>query len=304
MQRSLLRRLSLLHVIVSASSSNATWRDDGKCSGAGLSTPLFAPDGASLATCNPNSNSPCCSKWGFCGSSADHCDCADCVDFRPWRQDGKCSGAGLATPLFARDNITLATCDPYGASPCCSKWGFCGSSADHCDCADCVNFRAADYVPPIPQTPWVQRVCGGTTVGQDGTTTPAQCDPDSDAPCCGPTGLCGIGDEFCRGDGAVDYRRKPWTTDGSCGGNTIGSDGFTTPAQCDPTSDAPCCSKEGACGGTVSHCACDGCVDHRPRYRFDGKCGPSNPGEQGNLPGECDPASGSPCCSPYGEVLR
>ena len=32
--------------------------------------------------CNPNGANYCCSKWGYCGPGAEHCDCPECVDYR------------------------------------------------------------------------------------------------------------------------------------------------------------------------------------------------------------------------------
>jgi len=32
-------------------------------------------------------------------------------------------------------------CDPKSENFCCSKWGFCGPDADHCDCPECINYR-------------------------------------------------------------------------------------------------------------------------------------------------------------------
>ncbi|XP_019621164.1 PREDICTED: ZP domain-containing protein-like [Branchiostoma belcheri] len=52
------------------------WRDDGRC-GAGYTT----ADGRT-AECEPDSSNPCCSRYNWCGNSADYCDCVGCVDYR------------------------------------------------------------------------------------------------------------------------------------------------------------------------------------------------------------------------------
>jgi mannosyl-oligosaccharide glucosidase len=49
------------------------WRGDGRC-GAEVANPL-----GSIAECNPYSNDPCCSQFGWCGNSHDHCNCPQCV---------------------------------------------------------------------------------------------------------------------------------------------------------------------------------------------------------------------------------
>ncbi|XP_035687282.1 uncharacterized protein LOC118423290 [Branchiostoma floridae] len=52
------------------------WRIDGKC---GRNAP--AP-GANPGWCDPNSNKPCCSQFGWCGATPSHCTCNECVDYR------------------------------------------------------------------------------------------------------------------------------------------------------------------------------------------------------------------------------
>lgn len=49
--------------------------------------------------------------------------------------NGKC---GKDAPLY---NGHMPKCDPDDLSyNCCSKWGFCGSGSEYCDCAECVNY--------------------------------------------------------------------------------------------------------------------------------------------------------------------
>jgi hypothetical protein len=48
------------------------WRGDGRCGGENLN-PLGTP-----AECNPYSDMPCCSEWGWCGNSQGHCNCEKC----------------------------------------------------------------------------------------------------------------------------------------------------------------------------------------------------------------------------------
>ncbi|KAI8482553.1 hypothetical protein Bbelb_397010, partial [Branchiostoma belcheri] len=55
-----------------------------------------------------------------------------------WRADYRC-GDGYTTA----DGST-AECDPCGIYPCCSPGRWCGITAAHCDCADCVDYRTTD----------------------------------------------------------------------------------------------------------------------------------------------------------------
>ena len=36
----------------------------------------------------------------------------------------------------------MSECDPYDHMYyCCSKWGYCGDTSEHCKCAECVDYR-------------------------------------------------------------------------------------------------------------------------------------------------------------------
>jgi hypothetical protein len=150
----------------------------------------------------------------------------------------------------------------------------------------------------VASVPWIVQRCGRNSTADD-FTSPAQCNPSGVHPCCGPHGVCASGDENCACPTCIDYRTFPWTNEGTCGGTTVGSDGITSPAQCDPNGEYYCCSGSW-CGNTAAHCECEGCVDYRPLWNSAGSCGPVHAGARGNVPGQCDPASESPCCSPYG----
>lgn len=52
------------------------WRVDGRC-GSNFLLSDRAP-----SECDPSSDRPCCSDYGYCGNSISHCQCADCIDFR------------------------------------------------------------------------------------------------------------------------------------------------------------------------------------------------------------------------------
>ena len=51
------------------------------------------------------------------------------------RSDRRC---GEEFPL---SDGSISECDPNGANYCCSKWGYCGPGAEHCDCPECVDYR-------------------------------------------------------------------------------------------------------------------------------------------------------------------
>jgi len=114
-------------------------RQDGKCG------PQNLIDGKT-GQCNPYGNSPCCSEDGYCGITVDDCKGIDYRVKDLVREDGRCG------PDFPNRNGKPGQCSPYGDSGwCCSphEWdyrgwytgGWCGSTWDHCKCADCIDYR-------------------------------------------------------------------------------------------------------------------------------------------------------------------
>ena len=63
------------------------------------------------------------------------------TEIKKWRQDRRCG-----TDYLLPDG-TPAQCNPAGplgpqqAGPCCSEYGYCGSSPGHCECANCMDYR-------------------------------------------------------------------------------------------------------------------------------------------------------------------
>jgi len=117
-------------------------RQDGKCG------PQNLIDGKP-GQCNPYGNSPCCSPKGYCGITVDHCRGIDYRVKDLVRKDGRC---GPDFPI----NGKPGQCSPYGNSGwCCSPHvrltgGWCGSTWNHCKCANCIDYRKADKVVSLP----------------------------------------------------------------------------------------------------------------------------------------------------------
>lgn len=44
--------------------------------------PEFLLPNGKPSECDPTSDNPCCSQWGYCGPGADHCSCSTCKDYR------------------------------------------------------------------------------------------------------------------------------------------------------------------------------------------------------------------------------
>ena len=284
--------------------------------------------------CDPDGDKPCCSgtSYGVCGNSTEHCDCVGCVDNRilyrewresrgaqKWRYDGLC---GTHTPL---PDGTPGQCNPDGDKPCCSNYGECGHSVEHCTCYSCTNYTfVRDWWKSGGAQKWKNdRRCGRNNPLPDGTH--GQCDPDGDKPCCSSRwdGECGNTAEHCKCKDCTDYKvlyenwresgsTQKWRYDGKCGYDYPLPDG--TPGQCNPDGDKPCCSSgmNGMCDNTAEHCTCGFCADygriHREwrasngtqKWRYDGRCGSKYRLPDGT-PGQCNPDGDKPCCSRYGE---
>ena len=76
-------------------------RMDRRC---GLEFPL--PEGGP-SQCDPNTENHCCSKWGFCGPDAEHCDCEECVDYKRADVKGALKISHIYDYLYVVTNIIL-----------------------------------------------------------------------------------------------------------------------------------------------------------------------------------------------------
>lgn len=92
---------------------------DGACNGNGK-------------TCANSAFGNCCSQYGWCGSTADHCGTGCNPSF------GTCTGGngGGNSPAVSTDGTCGTqggkTCLNSGFGNCCSQYGWCGSTGDHC----------------------------------------------------------------------------------------------------------------------------------------------------------------------------
>ncbi|XP_066269746.1 uncharacterized protein [Branchiostoma lanceolatum] len=196
--------------------SQERWREDLRCG------PDFPAPGASQGECDPESCFPCCSQYGYCGNTDDHCLCDGCVNYGTvygveyrsgwiglkgddmlsvkWTEEGRC-GPGVSAP-----GAEVAECNPHSCNPCCSPWGWCGNTEDHCDCSDCVDYRTHS----VTGNRWREDGRCGPEFPAPGAD-PGECDPISLFPCCSAAGECGGTAAHCKCEGCIDFRNGTGT---------------------------------------------------------------------------------------------
>ncbi|ORX95388.1 hypothetical protein K493DRAFT_260534, partial [Basidiobolus meristosporus CBS 931.73] len=88
--------------------------------------------GSGLGSCAPGY---CCSKWGYCGTSTIYCTVGCQSSF------GRCDDSqattttqatSTSTPLKQRNEQCGSGFGACAPGLCCSEWGWCGYSPDHC----------------------------------------------------------------------------------------------------------------------------------------------------------------------------
>ena len=245
------------------------WTYGGRCGG------LYHLPDHTPSQCDPDGDKPCCSHgWrGECGNTAKHCFCKDCTNYRflkrweesngtlKWRYDGMC-GEDFRLP-----DGTPGQCDPDGDKPCCSSYGQCGNTAEHCRCKDCTDYTRIhkDWEESGGTLKWrYDGRCGTDYPLPDGYGTPAQFDPDGEFPCCdGREGRCSGTREDCTCEDCIDYRKIRWRDDGRCGSDFLLPDGSS--AECNPRAwgGKSCCSQDKRCSNLPADCFCENCTDHR-----------------------------------------
>lgn len=108
--QSKMKNLSAISAATTPKPAGKRWRDDGRCGPAfrhqknpgTCPTPeLFVAEKTPTSQAFL-SNSPCCSRTGWCGASAEHCECSLCVDFRKRQPAPKSSESTAPAAAQAR----------------------------------------------------------------------------------------------------------------------------------------------------------------------------------------------------------
>ena len=162
--------------------------------------------------------SECCSQYGFCGTSADHCSNVAPVSApkpKPGANGWGNDGMGNGFPPTVGGGAGAAAAGVKGTcgggltgngicsnqSECCSQYGFCGASADHCANRAPVALAGQQaggqqqYNPQPPQTgaqqsqQAVEGTCGGGATGNGFCKVPDEC--------CSIHGFCGTSLAHC-----------------------------------------------------------------------------------------------------------
>ncbi|KAI6327834.1 hypothetical protein MCOR34_000336 [Pyricularia oryzae] len=170
-------------------------------SGLGLSVSNDATCGGNTGnTCLGSVFGNCCSQYGYCGSTTDHCSGGCQAGFGSCSSGGGGGGSQPAPVLKASSDGTCggstgSTCagTPFGT--CCSQYGYCGSTDAHCTggCqsgfGSCSSGGGGSQPPPPALNTSPDGTCGGNT----GST----CAGSVFGNCCSSSGWCGNGDAYC-----------------------------------------------------------------------------------------------------------
>jgi len=168
-------------------------------------------------------NGKCCSKYGWCGTSNDHC----LANKGCQENYGKCK---------SENTSTNHKCGPeYGKCPtgkCCSKYGWCGTSDDYCLATKGCQSEFGDCKKEKIST---NNKCGS----KDGKCPNGKC--------CSKYGWCGTSDDHCLVDKGCqsefgDCKKEKISTNDKCG------------SQDGKCPNGKCCSKYGWCGTSEKHC--------------------------------------------------
>ena len=112
-------------------------------------------------------NGECCSEWGWCGTSAEHCGTSEPTSTDSASTVGTC-GSG---------NVGDGICPNEGE--CCSEWGWCGTDPEHCGTSE----------PTSTGPTSIAGTCGSGNVG-DGICP-------NEGECCSEWGWCETDPEHC-----------------------------------------------------------------------------------------------------------
>jgi len=143
----------------------------------------------------------CCSRYGYCGATKDHCSAAKGCQ----SEFGHCDNDITTTSTTAATTTIIST-DPNGkcgqdigrcaSGKCCSKYGYCGTTSDYCSAAKGCQSEFGHCDNDINTNTTT------TTVTTDISTDPngkcgqgiGRCAPGK---CCSKYGYCGVTSDYC-----------------------------------------------------------------------------------------------------------
>jgi len=174
----------------------------GHCNGSSTSSPSPSYTVSTNGRCGKEfgtscPNKECCSKYGYCGTSDKHCDAGCQSGF------GRCGSGSTSSSPSPSPSSTVSTngrCGKeFGTScpnkECCSKYGYCGTSDQHCDAGcqsgfgRCSSSSTSSSPSPTPSSVSTNGRCGK----EFGTSCPNN-------ECCSKYGYCGTSDKHCDAD--------------------------------------------------------------------------------------------------------
>ena len=175
----------------------------------------------------------------------------------PWAVGGGCGGSTVGS-----DGTKPAQCDPGSEYPCCSQWGSCGGTADHCKCEACVDYRTSaptlgPTAAPTPSScgcePGSYLASGGTDSGCQarcaacprGTARPAAAQDGHCFPCASPTEFCppssgGLAAPSARSESSCTFRRHAADSNSTLSSAESGGQEFLLTAGQARDAEAPC----------------------------------------------------------------
>lgn len=121
-----------------------SWRTADERCGAGFP----APDGTEVGQCDASSAKPCCSRYGWCGGTAEHCFCStgSCVDYRSVAA-GTAAGGDSQVAIKPRSQ---AKPTPQLPTPGGAPKAFLGTL--NTNGLDVSGLETSNYFPPLPMT--------------------------------------------------------------------------------------------------------------------------------------------------------
>jgi len=153
-------------------------------------------------------NNLCCSKYGWCNSSSDHCD----INKGCQPKYGICNSAsGEVTKISTNGRCG----SEYGKCPkdyCCSKYGWCNTTKEHCDVDHGCQAKYGSCKKYTTVTTKKSTTTKKTTTKKTttiGYSSSGKCGKDygkcKDSKCCSKYGWCGTDSNYCSSGCQKDF---------------------------------------------------------------------------------------------------
>ncbi|OUM56316.1 carbohydrate-binding module family 18 protein, partial [Piromyces sp. E2] len=140
----------------------------------------------------------CCSRYGYCGTSKDHCGVGCQGEFGMCNKSNKSTDKENLPISYYKCGASVGIC---AKGFCCSRYGYCGKTSEHCGTGCQSEFGQCNHHHDNDDNDSKEDVNGAESINDISDRDYGRCGPGyGNCPsgyCCSQYGYCGTASTYC-----------------------------------------------------------------------------------------------------------